>query len=312
MKEMWTEVYRPTLIKDYVFKDENLHKQVDKWIKNGALPHMLLSGAAGTGKSTLIKVLLNELKVDPYDIMEVNASRDNGVDYIKSKIEGFSSTMGVGNIRYIFLDEADGLSKPAQGVLRGTMEKYASSVRFLLTCNYPHMIIDAIKSRCETGRVHIEKLDMGEFYGRLVSVLDQENVEIDPDALETIVQRSYPDLRRGISLIQANSFDGKLNMPSADTEITSDVKLDMVVLFRAGKYAEGRKLICEKLAKDEYEEMYSFMYRNLEIWGEDTSKQYRIILAIRDGLVNHSMCVDVEMNLSATLAELEMIAKGEI
>lgn len=310
MKKLWTESYRPKTIADYVFKDEKQKKQINKWISGGALPHMLLSGSPGTGKSTLIKVLLNELGVDPFDVLEVNASKDNGVDFIRDTITRFSETMGAGDIKYIFLDEADGLSPAAQGVLRGTLEKYASSVRFLLTCNHPHKIIDAIKSRCETGRMHIEKLDTSEFFMRLVNVLDLEGVVIDPDALEEIVQKTYPDLRRGISMIQANSFGGKLTSPDADSEVVSDYKIDMISLFRAGKYKEARTLICQKAGRDEYEDIYTFMYQNLEVWGQEDDKQNRAILAIRDGLVKHTMCADVEICLSATLVELELIAKG--
>lgn len=312
MKELWTEKYRPKGVEDYVFKDEKQKKQIAKWVAGGALPHMLLSGSPGTGKSTLIKVLLNELGVDPFDVLEVNASKDNGVDFIRDKITKFSETMGVGEMKYIFLDEADGLSPAAQGVLRGTLERYAASVRFLLTCNYPHKIIDAIKSRCETGRMHIEKLDMSEFQMRLINVLTLENIEIDIDALEEIVQKTYPDMRRGISMIQANSFGGKLASPDADSEIVSDYKLDMIALFRARKYKEARQLICTKVGREEYEDIYTFLYQNLEVWGEEDDKQNKAILVIRDGLVKHTMCADVEINLSATLVELEMIAKGAL
>ena len=310
MRQLWTESYRPKHLNDYVFKDVKQKKQIEKWIASGALPHILLSGVPGTGKSTLIKVLLNELGIDSFDILEVNASKDNGVDFIKDTITRFSETMGIGDIKYIFLDEADGLSPQAQGILRGTIERYAASVRFLLTCNYPHKIIDAIKSRCETGRMHIEKLDTSEFYMRLVNVLDKEGIEIDADALEEIVQKTYPDLRRGISMIQANSFGGKLVSPDMDAEVVSDYKIDMIALFRSGKYKEGRQLICQKVGREEYEEMYTFMYQNLDIWGQEDDKQNKAILAIREGLVKNTMCADQELNLSATLVELELIAKG--
>jgi replication factor C small subunit len=310
MKEMWSETYRPKIIGDYVFKDQKQKDQIEKWISGGALPHILLSGSPGTGKSTLIQVLLNELKIDPFDILTVNASRDNGVDFIREQVTNFSERMGVGNIRYIFLDEADGLSHAAQGVLRGTLEKYASSVRFLLTCNYPHKIMDAIKSRCEIGRMHIEKLDAGEFYTRLIDILEKESIEIDPDALESIVQKTYPDLRRGISMIQKNSISGKLTSPDLDSEVASEYKTDMVVLFKAGRFTDARKLICEKVSKDEYDEIYTFMYQNLEVWSEDDIMQSRLLIAIRDGMINHTMCNDIELNLSATFAQLELISKG--
>ena len=310
MKELWVEKYRPKTLDGYVFKDQNQKKKIEKWISQGVLPHMLLSGSPGTGKSTLIKVLLNEIKIDPFDILEVNASKDNSVDFIRSKITTFSETMGYGQMRYIFLDEADGLSPPAQGILRGTMEKYVDNVRFLLTCNLPHKIVPAIKSRCELGRMHIEKLDTSEFYIRLVNILDNEGIDIDPDALETIVKKTYPDLRRGISMCQSNSFSGKLVLPDEDSEVVSDYRIDMITLFRAGRFKEARQLICTQINLEEYEDVYRFMYNNLEVWGDNDEKQNKCILVIRDGLVKHTSCADPELNLSATLVELEMIAKG--
>ena len=309
MHQLWSEKYRPKLLNDYVFKDEKQRQQLHQWIKQGALPNMLLTGSPGTGKTTLAKVLLNELNVDSFDIKEVNASKDNGVDFIRDSISKFAETMGVGSMRYILLDESDYISANGQAVLRGIMERYSSNVRFILTANYENKIIPAIKSRCETGRMHIDKLNKDEFTLRLCNILISESIEFDMDTVDTIVSTTYPDLRRGISMLQANSVDCKLVTPDADTGDTSDYKIDMIALFRAKKYREARTLICNQVRQEDYEDIYEFLYKNLEIWAEGKEeKEDMCVIAIRDGLVNHTLCVNSEINLSVTLIELEAIA----
>ena len=135
MRDLWVEKYRPNSIDTYVFRDDNQRKQVTGWKEDGALPHLLFSGAPGTGKTTLAKVLLQELDVDNMDILEINASNENSVDTIRSKITNFSSTMPFGDMKYVLLDEADYITPNGQAALRGVMETYHTSCRFILTCN---------------------------------------------------------------------------------------------------------------------------------------------------------------------------------
>lgn len=260
--------------------------------------------------TTLAKMLLHELGIDNFDILEVNASKDNGVDFIRETITRFAETMGVGDMKYVLLDESDYLSPAAQAVLRNTMERYSDTVRFILTCNYPHKVIPAIKSRAEAGRMHIDRLDKDEFTLRLCNILIEESVQFDVDTVDQIVAKTYPDLRRGISMLQSCAFNGVLELPEEDSSTESDYKIDMVALFRAGRYREARELVCKQAAPEEYEDIYRFMYENVEIWGENEDTQNRCILAIRDGLVKHTSVADIEINLSATLIDLELIARG--
>ena len=169
MKDLWVEKYRPNSIDTYVFRDDNQRKQVSGWKEDGALPHLLFSGAPGTGKTTLAKVLLQELDVDSMDILEINASNENSVDTIRSKITNFSSTMPFGDMKYVLLDEADYITPNGQAALRGVMETYHTSCRFILTCNYPQRIIPALHSRCQG--FHIERLDVTEFTTRVAKVM---------------------------------------------------------------------------------------------------------------------------------------------
>lgn len=205
IKELWTEKYRPKKVDDYVFRDEKQKRQVLSWIEDGAIPHILLSGTQGIGKTTLAKLIFRELNVLPDDVMELNASHDNSVEFMRNNVAGFVSQMPFGEFRYVLLDEADYLSRDAQGVLRGHMEKYSPTSRFILTCNYEHRIIEALKSR--TQGFHLKELDRGEFDIRVATILANEGVDFDMDTLDTFVKVSYPDLRKCINLLQQNVMD---------------------------------------------------------------------------------------------------------
>lgn len=310
MKILWVDKYRPKTLADYVFKDQNQRKKVESWIQSGALGHLLLSGSPGTGKTSLAKMLMAELNVDPFDVLEVNASKNNGVDFIRETITRFSETMGYGEFKYVILDESDYLSPSAQAVLRNTMERYSGSVRFILTCNYPHKIIPALQSRTESGRMHIDRLDRDEYTLRLCNILISESVDFDMEVVDVIVNKCYPDMRRGISMMQSNTIDNKLSLPDEDVEAVSDFRIDMIALFKSGKFREARQLICKQIKPEEYEDMYRFMYQNLEIWGSTLAQQDQCVLEIKQGLVDHTVCADPEINLSACLIRLEMISMG--
>ena len=302
MKELWAEKYRPRTIADYVFRDEAQREQVKSWIDAGAIPHLLFSGAPGVGKTTLARILIHQLDINEYDVLEINASRENSVDTIRDKITGFVQTMPFGAFKVVLLDESDYISPNGQAALRGVMETYHASARFILTCNYPNRVIPALHSRCQG--FHIERVDVTEFTARMATILVAENVVFDLDTLDTYVKATYPDLRKCQNMCQMNSTQGTLRAPNGDEGGTREWKLDVVNLFKAGKILEARKLMCSSVRPEEMEEVFRWMYDNLGLWSADQEKQDQAIVIIRNGIANVPLVTDQEINLSATLIEL--------
>lgn len=301
MRELWVEKYRPSTVDGYVFRDQTQRSQVLSWIKEKSIPHLLLSGNAGIGKTTLAKILFNELDVNPLDILEINASRTNSVDDVRDKIVRFVQMIPFGDFKVVLLDEADYLSPNAQAALRGVMEEYHETARFIFTCNYPNKIIPAIHSRCQS--FHIAKTDQVEFTARVAEILLSESIEFDIETLDTYVKVTYPDLRKCINMVQQNSQDGKLMSPETGDSGSADWKVQMVELFKAGKILEARQLLCGTVRAEEMEDIYRWLYDNIDLFG-DVAKQESAILIIKQGLVDHTLVVDPEINLAATLVKL--------
>jgi replication factor C small subunit len=301
MKELWVEKYRPATVDGYVFRDNHQKEQVQSWIKQGTIPHLLFSGNAGIGKTTLAKILFNELGIQDLDILEINASRTNSVEDVRDKIVNFVQMIPFGDFKVVLLDEADYLSPNAQAALRGVMEEYHTTARFILTCNYPNRIIPALHSRCQG--FHIERVDVTEFTARVATILVEENIEFDLDTLDTFVKATYPDLRKCINTVQMNSLEGKLHTPEKGDTGEADYKIEMVELFKKGKIVEARKLVCGQARPEEMEEIYRWLYDNVAIFGEE-ALQEKAILIIKQGLVDHTLVIDPEINLAATLIRL--------
>lgn len=304
MKELWVEKYRPKTLTEYVFRDDHQRKQVESWVKDKTIPHLLFSGNAGIGKTTLAKVLFNELEVNDLDVLEINASRTNSVDDIRNTIINFVQMIPFGDFKIVLLDEADYLSPNAQAALRGVMEEYHTTSRFILTCNYPNRIIPALHSRCQG--FHIERIDQTEFTTRVAKILMDEGVTPDLDVLDTYVKATYPDLRKCINTVQMNSQEGILIAPANADKGEADYKLEMTELFKQGKITEARKLVCSQARPDEIEDIYKWLYDNITLFG-DEARQEKAILVVKQGLVDHTLVADPEINLAATMIKLQNI-----
>jgi len=306
MKELWVEKYRPKTVDGYVFVDDTQREQVQQWIKDGSIPHLMFSGPAGTGKTTLAKMLISALDVDEYDVLYANGSKEGRVIAWVDKLISFCQTMPFGNFKVVLIDEADYLgTHTVQPALRNLMEDYSQTVRFILTCNYPSKIIPPLHSRCQGFQIN--KTDHVEFTARAATVLVSEGVEFDLDVLDTYVKATYPDLRKCLNLLQPNSQSGQLAPPNAADKSMGDWRLECVDLFKHGRIREARTLLCQSSSPEESEEIFRWMYDNLELFGQTPEQQDQAIVIIRNGAANVPLVADQEINLSATLIELSQI-----
>ena len=302
--QLWVEKYRPSSVSEYVFTDPNQKSQVEHWIKEESMPHLLLSGDPCTGKTTLAKVMINELGVEDYDVLSINASRENGIDVLRDKINGFVQTMPFGKFKVVLLDEADYLTQPSQAALRNDMEAYHQTVRYILTCNYAHKIIPALKSRCH--EFHIAKPDLIEFTARAATVLVTENVQFELDVLDSYVRATYPDLRKCLNQLQVNSNTGTLNAPQQKGQSEDELLVAATSLFKQGNLIEARQQLMQYISMypTRIEDTYRWMYDNLDLFGASQEKRDANIVIIRNGLANLPLVGIPEISLAATLVEL--------
>jgi len=307
---LWTERYRPQTLEDYVWINEEQRTQVESWIKSRDVPHLLLSGGPGVGKSSIAKLLLIELGVSNSDVKFINASHHRGIDFVRDLV-GFAETMPMGDYRYIILDEADALTPQAQDALKSMIEEYSSICRWIMTTNRPHRISAPLHSRMQG--FHVESLDREQFVTRLATILINEGIDLTEENFEILdeyVTVAYPDLRKCINMLQQNCKDGILCRPIGNSGSgMGEYMVSAVSLFKNGKIHEARKLICSSAVESDWEDIYKLLYRNLTWWGDTDDQQNRAIVIIANRLRDHSMCADPELNMAACLIELSMLGE---
>lgn len=309
--KLWVEKYRPTTLDDYVWRDLTMREKFEEFLSHGALPHLLLSGKSGLGKTSLAKLMLKLLGIPDGDILTIYASRERKIDEIQERIMNFVKTYPMidnpTGMKYVLLDEADAMSQQSQKFLRSEMENFTDTTRFILTCNYPQKIMPAILSRCQ--QFHFEALKQEDFVVRLQAILVEENINFEVNDLVDFIDGTYPDLRKCINLIEQSCVNGNLRPLNKEDSNVHDYMFEAIELFKARQHSTARKMIVSQASVEEYPEIFRFLYNNLDLWSEEQDTQDDALIIIRDGMYKHNFCADSEINLSATIAELVRLGR---
>ena len=300
---LWVEKYRPKNLENYI-GNEHLKSKVEHYLESGDVPHLLLYGKAGTGKTTLAKLIINNIECD---YLYINASDENNVDTVRTKVKNFASTIGFKDNKVIILDECDYITPNAQAALRNLMETFSKHCRFILTCNYVERIIDPIQSRCQSFQIIPPSKQ--EVAKHLHKILVKENVIDKPEDIKILVETGYPDIRRIINSAQRNVVGNQLKLDTSSI-IQNDYKLKLVKILetqdKKTAFKEIRQLLADNKVTD-FADLFRLLYDEVDTWGKGHVAECILIIAryeLSDGQV-----VDKEINAMAMLIELLGVIK---
>ena len=305
---LWVEKYRPDSLESYI-GNEHLKSKIKLYLENGDLPHLLLYGRAGTGKTTLAKLLVNNIECDH---LYINASDENSVDTVRNKVRNFASTIGFKDMKVIILDECDYITPNAQAALRNLMETFSKHTRFILTCNYVERIIDPIQSRCQSFQ--IVPPSRKEVAVHLTSILKEEEADFEMDDVATLVNGGYPDIRRVINFAQRQIVDGKLsidqnNLVAVDLNVnvfSSQIVNVLKTQSKKDAFVTIRKMLADNQISD-FADLFRLLYDEVDDYGKGHIAE--CILTIAKYQLSDAQVVDKEINAMAMLIEILNIIK---
>lgn len=307
MKKLWA-MNRPQTVDDFIFNDETSKETILEIIRTKNLPHLLLSGPRGTGKTSLAYLLKEQLNVDDMDFLKSNASDATSVNDVRGKIKNFISTIPIGEFKIVFLDEADRLSDEAFDALKNYIEEYSENARFIMTCNRKHKIPEEIRSS-RLIEIDFTPLNADDLAICAVKTLKAHGIKIpELNIIDEYVTYSNGDCRSLLNLLQLNSSKGFLQKFSK-ADANYELKATAMVYLESGKWDDARKCLCDKLSDAEFLEMYRFLYDNLEHLDKFNlpTNWKRGIKIIAEYLYRHNFCSDKEINFAACMIELSDI-----
>ena len=296
---LWVERYRPKNLSDYV-GNEHLKSKVEGYLESGDVPHLLLYGKAGTGKTTLAKLIVNSIECD---YMIINASDENNVETVRTKVKNFASSMGFKPFKIVILDEFDYMTPNAQAILRNLMETFSQHCRFILTCNYVEKVIEPIQSRCQTFQIiPPTKRDVAV---QISKILGLEGIKFEPKDLVPIIDSAYPDIRKVINTCQLNSVKGELKIDTQNL-LENDYKMKVLDILKSNddkrnKYMKIRQVIINSKVTD-FTELFTLLYDKMDEYAPDKTSD--VILLLADGVYKSSMSIDKEIQAAATMIQI--------
>lgn len=296
---LWTEKYRPSKLEDYIGND-HIKDKVKIYLDNEDVPHLLLVGPAGTGKTTLAKLIAANLDCD---LLYLNASDENNIETVRDKIRSFSSSIGFRKWRLVILDESDYMTSNAQAALRNLMETFSKNCRFILTCNYVEKIIDPIQSRCQTFLVvPPSKKDVAVHMSK---ILTSESVTYTPEDLVAVINSGYPDIRRVLNACQRQVIEGKLVIDKQSSIEAGYMDKILTILTNLSDkkkaFTEIRQILADSKVRS-FDGLYTFLYDNLDSYA--VGHIGPVILIIAEAQYNDTNVVDKEINVAAMFVKL--------
>jgi len=295
---LWVEKYRPNKLDNYIGND-HLKSKVSVYLESGDIPHLLLFGRAGTGKTTLAKLLVNNIDCD---YLYINASDENSVDVVREKVKNFASTLGFKDMKVIILDECDYITPNAQAALRNLMETFSKNCRFILTCNYVERIIDPIQSRCQSFQ--IVPPDRKQVAQHLANILNNETIQYDVKDIATIVNGGYPDIRRVINGAQRQVVNSQLTIDE-NTIVQNDYKLEVLEILKTqdkkNSFKNIRQLLADSKVSD-FSDLFRLLFDTVDDWGKGHIAE--CILVLSKYQQSDAVVVDKEINVMAMFVEI--------
>jgi replication factor C small subunit len=298
-QSLWAEKYRPDVVDNYIC-NEHLRGILKDFISRKDIPHLLFHGGAGTGKTTLAKILTRNI---PSDVIYINASDTNGIEMVRTKIKGFAGSTGFQSLKIVILDEADFFTTEAQAALRNLMETYSQSTRFILTCNYVEKIIKPLISRCQVFEIEPPTKKDVAVYVR--NILDKESVKYELSDLKIVLDNFYPDIRKVINYLQQSSTSGSLKLVKTQNA-SVDLKSSLISILNGSKtnskaFNEIRQLVADAGTKT-FDELYSELYDKASDFAP--GKEVTVIIEVAEYMYQSAMVVDKEITFMACIAKL--------